>query len=91
VGANFLNEKHSISVSHKDPQAVVVPADVDDDAVSGKKVRRPVAILDVLWAFPFGFLGFFEPCRQRRLRVRMLAIEFLDELAARDSHLLNGG
>jgi hypothetical protein len=39
VGANFLNEKYSISVSHKDHQAVIVPADVEDDAVSGKKVR----------------------------------------------------
>lgn len=61
VGANLLDQQHAILVAHQNNEAEIVAADIEDDAVAGEEIRRPVTVLNILRFLPFGILGFFEP------------------------------
>ena len=51
----------------------MVAPDIEDDAVIAKKVRAPVATLDVFRGSPDGLLGFVKPCLKRAFHIYVSA------------------
>lgn len=86
VSAYFLDKKDSVKIADEDNNTVVVAPDVEDDAIAGKEVRRPITVLDILRSFPIRRFSVVQPSRQGWPRVRVFAHELFDQLSACNRH-----